>query len=412
MKIQKLTQLAALSAAFCAASSFAASNDALLDLLVQKGVLTETEATDVAAELKAEQPVFVKAKGKAVKDIKLTGRIHAQYDGISNDDDSKSGQNGFYLRRLYLGAEAKFDNGWYGKLIANFGGEHDSVAVDKAVIGWKYEPAANFEFGYTKVPFGLYETTSSSKIKTVERPIANRLFAESDGLQLAARNAGVFVNGDLGGGFSYSAAVVSNDPSNSFSDKQDDEAGNSNGLGFFGRLEWENDNFLVGVDLAHKQDGAKNLDAGAGWMPNAGDINAYGIHAVYTYEGFRLSGEFLGGTIENANSQVGSVGDDVDVYGFTIMPSYKINDKWEVVASYSMVDSDGANVIDATDLVRRSNSGDEYDEGESVYIGFNYYIIGNDLKLSGGYEHATFEDTAGGKEIDIDALRLRLQLLF
>lgn len=411
MNTRKLTQLAALSAAFCAASSFAASNDALLDLLVKKGVLTDTEATAVAAELKEEQPVFVKAKGKAVKDIKLTGRIHAQYDAISNDDDTKSSQNGFYLRRLYLGAETKFANDWYGKLIVNFGGDEESVSVDKALIGWKYNPAANFEFGYTKVPFGLYETTSSSKIKTVERPIANRLFAESDGLQLAARNAGVFLNGDIAGGFSYSAAVVSNDPSNSFSDNQDDDGSDTNGLGFFGRLEWKNDNFLVGVDLAHKQDGAKNLDSGAGWMPNSGDINAYGVHAVYTYEGFRLSSEFLGGTIQNANSQAGSAGDDVDVYGFTIIPSYKINDKWEVVASYSMVDSDGANIIDATDLVRRSNSGDEYDEGESYYIGFNYYIIGNDLKLSGGYEFATFEDTSGD-QIDIDALRLRLQLLF
>lgn len=147
-------------------------------------------------------------------------------------------------------------------------------------------------------------------------------------------------------------------------------------------------------------------------MPNAGDINAFGVHAVYTYQGFRLSSEFLAGTIENANSQVGSVGDDVDVYGFTIMPSYKINDKWEVVASYSMVDSDGANVIDATDLVRRSNSGDEYDEGESFYIGFNYYIIGNDLKLSGGYERATFEESNDPRDMQIDAFRLRLQALF
>ena len=56
----------------------------------------------------------------------------------------------------------------------NFGGDDDSADVDKAVVGWKYDKLANFEAGYTKVPFGYYESTSSSKIKTVERSIANR----------------------------------------------------------------------------------------------------------------------------------------------------------------------------------------------------------------------------------------------
>ncbi|MFT6236441.1 MAG: hypothetical protein ACJAU9_001535, partial [Lentimonas sp.] len=45
MNINKITSLAAIAAISCAASGYAASNDALLDLLVKKGVLSETEAT-------------------------------------------------------------------------------------------------------------------------------------------------------------------------------------------------------------------------------------------------------------------------------------------------------------------------------------------------------------------------------
>jgi len=401
MKLKTLTQLTALSAALLGSTSFAASNDALLDLLVAKGVLTESEASAVAAELKAEQPTFVTAKGKAVTDIKLTGRLHAQYDNISNDV-GESSQNGFYFRRLYLGAEAKFTNNWHAALIANFGGEDGDAAIDKAIIGWEYDPMAEFGVGYQKVPFGLYETTSSSRIKTVERSIANRYFAESDGLGFSARHTGFFVEGDLGGGFSYAAAGVSNTAGN---DRTDRLRKDENGLAFFGRLQWESEEtdagqFLFGVDLGQK-DGGSTIGGGKG------DLFAYGFHANYSVGDFNLSGEILGTTVEDV------AGEDQDIFGFTVIPSYKINDKWEIVGAYSMIDTDNADLLNADDLVRRSNidKGFAYNEGESFYVGFNYYIIGNDLKLSGGYENATFDSTSGD-EVEIDAFRLRLQALF
>ena len=52
MKLNKLIRMTALSAALVGSVSYATSNDALLDLLVKKGVLTDAEATAVAAELR------------------------------------------------------------------------------------------------------------------------------------------------------------------------------------------------------------------------------------------------------------------------------------------------------------------------------------------------------------------------
>ena len=82
MKLNKLTQLIALSMTLLGASTFAASNDALLDLLVQKGVLTESEATSVAAELKeadkAEKGVEFSVKGKETVKLQFSGRMQAQ----------------------------------------------------------------------------------------------------------------------------------------------------------------------------------------------------------------------------------------------------------------------------------------------------------------------------------------------
>ena len=175
MKIRNITQTFAVLASLSAASSFAASNDALLEILEKKGILSSTEVAAVREELAAAEkdaPVFVAAKGKAVENLKPTGRLHYQYDNISNDGDFDE-RDRFYFRRLYLGAEAKFAHNTYAKLIGNFGGADGDIDLDKAVVGWKADPMFNLEAGYTKAPFGLYETTSSSKIKTVERSIAN-----------------------------------------------------------------------------------------------------------------------------------------------------------------------------------------------------------------------------------------------
>ncbi|NQY33351.1 MAG: hypothetical protein HRT56_09320 [Coraliomargarita sp.] len=417
MNITKITQLGALSFAMCAATSFAASNDALLEILVKKGVLTSAEAEDVRTELAAaeaeaakDQPVYVQAKGKAVESIKLTGRFHFAYDNISNDGDYDE-RDRFYFRRLYLGAEAKFAHDTYAKLIGNFGGEDGDIDLDKAVVGWKADPMFEVEAGYTKVPFGLYETTSSSKIKTVERSIANRLFVEDDGLRLGGRHTGLFAEGDLGAGFSYGAAAVTSSPSNDRDDKSNAE---KDGLGFFGRVQWESDEtevgeFMVGADLAHMENGSNYTNDGSGGNSGDGDLTAFGIHGSYDIGDFTISAEGLFGTVED---QI-VAGDDVDVTGFTITPSYKITDKWEIVAAYSVVDTDGGFLLDADDLVRRSGVGETFDEGTSYYLGFNYYIIGNDLKLSGGYEFAEFEDGDGGADdVEIDAFRLRLQALF
>ena len=420
MNINKITSLAAIAAISCGASGFAASNDALLDLLVKKGVLSQTEATAVAVELKEDQPVFVGVKGGAVESIKLTGRLHLQYDNIDYDDSEFENRDRFSFRRIYLGAEAKLFDDYYGKIIANFGGDDGDVDIDKAVVGWKYDKLANFEAGYTKVPFGYYESTSSSKIKTVERSIANRLFIEGDGLAFGGRQTGLFAKGDLGAGFSYKAAVVSAQPSNDRSGSSA-KKGEQDGYGGFARVQWKSDKtdngqLLVGADLGYMQDGSMNagLKKDQGGNPEGGDLVAYGLHANYSIGDFNLSAEGLFGSVENSNFN----GEDADVFGLTIQPSYKINDKWEIVASYTYADADGSYMLEADDTMRKSGNKNRFDEVSSYYIGFNYYILGNDLKLSGGFEHAEFEDGINknygdsAEDTDIGAFRLRLQMLF
>ena len=85
MKIYKFTQLTAISAAD--RCHIAASNDALLNLLVKKGVLTDTEAM-VAAELEEENKgVTFSAKGNETVKLRFNGRMHFQYDSLDSEAD-------------------------------------------------------------------------------------------------------------------------------------------------------------------------------------------------------------------------------------------------------------------------------------------------------------------------------------
>ena len=49
--------------------------------------------------------------------------------------------------------------------------------------------------GRLKVPFGLEETTSSSKLKAIESSVVNRQFAEQ--LKFNARHTRIFAKGEI-----------------------------------------------------------------------------------------------------------------------------------------------------------------------------------------------------------------------
>ena len=85
-------------------------------------------------------------------------------------------------------------------------GKGDQVFIDGASVWYKHSDAFRVDLGQKKVPFGLEETSSSSKIKAIERSAVNRQFAEQ--LKFNARHTGLFAKGSFDGGFSYAAAVV------------------------------------------------------------------------------------------------------------------------------------------------------------------------------------------------------------
>jgi len=389
MKIQKLTQFAATAAVFCAATSYAVSNDALLDLLVEKGVLTDTEATSVAAELKEENKgVSFSSKGKETVKLRFNGRLQFQYDALDaeNEVGDKPSTNHFYFRRLRFGAKATHENGLYAETVFDFAG--DDLSINKALAGYEYSDALNASFGYNKVPFGFQETTSSSKIKTIERSAANRFFA--DDIDFSGKHAGLFAKGDLGGGLSYSAALVNS--AQGEGSKLMGASNASNDLAYFGRLQWKNDGLTIGVDGGHQS----NSDKVAG-----NDVTAFTGYVNYKFEGLDLLGEYFSGDLGNQG----------DVDGYALRAAYKMG-KFEPVVRYSHVKADTFQ-INTHELIRRAPSVkvDGADaEIDSYYVGVNYYH-NKAVSLMLGYEIADAEDSAGNTN-DVDGLRARVQVLW
>jgi len=395
MKIQKLTQFAASAAVFCAATSYAVSNDALLDLLVEKGVLTDTEATSVAAELKEENKgVSFSTKGKETVKLRFNGRMHYQYDSLDMDDNGadQASTDHFYFRRLRLGAKATHENGLFAETVVDFA-END-LSIDKAVAGYEFSDALTGSFGYQKVPFGFQETTSSSKIKTIERSAANRFFA--DDIDFAGRHSGLFAKGDLGGGLSYSAALVNS--AQGEGSKLMGASNASNDLAYFGRLQWKNDGLIIGVDGGHQSNNyvvGDNLTAPF-------DVTAFTGYVNYKFEGLDLLGEYFSGDLGNQG----------DVDGYALRAAYKMG-KFEPVVRYSHVKADTFE-IDTDELIRRAPKGGTVTGGDneidSFYVGLNYYH-NKAVSFMVGYEMAE-TDSDTGDEVDVDGVRARVQILW
>lgn len=394
MKLTTRMQTVALSALFGASTALATSNDALLDLLVKKGVLTEAEATSVAAELKEEnEGITFSAKGSDTVKVRFNGRLHYQYDSLDADYDGvdQASTNHFYFRRLRLGANATHESGIFAEMV--FDMAEDDFAIDTAIAGYEFNDHLTGIIGYQKVPFGFEEMTSSNSIKTIERSAANRFLV--DDLDFAARHSGLHAEGKLGAGFSYGAAVVNGVQGEG--SKLMGETNASNDLGVFGSIRWEGNGLTLGVDAGHKSNQELVDDSGS-----YQDVTAFTAYAHYNISGFDVSGEYFHADLDDLE----------DFNGYALRLAYQI-EKFEPVVRYSYGKADIFE-IDVDELIRRAPKGGKPvggdNEIESYYVGLNYYY-NKAVSLMLGYEIADAEDDTG-YEVDVDGFRARVKVLW
>jgi phosphate-selective porin OprO and OprP len=382
----------------------------LVDLLVSKGHITQAEA-NVLGTPKVENAVdpaskaskvFVVPKSKTVTSLKFSGRIQAQYDNYDGVGSGESDREHFYFRRIFLGAHAKLSDHWGGDVVMDFADEN--AFLDGASAWYQANDALRIDAGQLKVPFGIEETTSSAKVKTIERSAVNRQFAET--IKFNARHTGIFAKGKLENGLSYGLAYANagqNNNSKASGFKDGAYGYEQEAQGWWGRLRYDGSNdsygYFGGIEYGHMPMGGNYA---------GGDFTAYNLFGNLSFGKLNLEGEYMNGEAQISGAR------DQEHAGYMIQTSYDFDDSWELVYRFSNVNGED-DTVNAKEIIRRANVGDDtVDEMDQHYFGINYLFQGHDTKLMLGYEINELEDTSGdgGTDVDANGMRARLQILF
>lgn len=344
-----------------------ASDEALLDTLVRKGQLTEEEA----AEIRASSGVEVTPKSKNVQELRVRGRVQGQF-AYSNGRDADD-YSTFELRRARLGAEGRLFEDY--KFNVELNTLSTGVSLRSAFVSWVRFDEANLTFGYDKPRFGFEENTSSASILTVERSlISNRIIpGERTGLRLHG----------AAGPVNYYAGVYNHT-----------SRGGSNPSGL--------DDYIYNLSGELKLDDfveqLTRLRLRADWLTAESGPEGYPFDNALSFSlhtglgAIDLRGEYL--WAEDFNGDV--------TRGWYVMPSFfVVPEKLEVVGRYERSESDTTDVLRhnryavSVPRLAPATAGDDY---QALYLGGNYYIRGNDLKLMLGAELAELDNAETGRD--------------
>lgn len=165
---------------FTVGGASSASDQALLDLLVEKGIVSESERDGLLAEAarRESQTSPAHPPGKLAYTTEddafewvLDGRFQADTAFYLGDNNNLS--NGYELRRGRLGVKTRLWEHWGGEL--DFAFEDAEVEVKDAFLSYSGLPGTLIKVGQFKEPFSLEEVTSSALIVFMERALPNVL---------------------------------------------------------------------------------------------------------------------------------------------------------------------------------------------------------------------------------------------
>jgi hypothetical protein len=236
-------------------------------------------------------------------------------------------------------------------------------------------------------------------VKPIERSILSNYFdsgykgAKNQRLGFASRHAGLFWDGKVGDtGFIYGAALTNGiQSSTSYG-----SIGGLNRLGGWGYLGYNGTlgadiSYATGVNFGYSQDGNSIAT-------QANSVWGYNPYLRLNYgKALQLDAEFIQAEVTNGRGSgpTGVATQLAQPYGFNITPSYKINDQWELVARYTYLFTDGrgTNISDVVNNAPDVNGANTlFNDAQSIYVGLNWNVIGDSVKLLFGYEWDEFSN--------------------
>ena len=314
-----------------------------------------------------------------IQEFKLRGRYQGQYhwldseQGDSHDWEDRRSRFGFDARFFDKKFELRLDAQSTDGFDPFYGGLVD------AYLKWKPAPSFSLTVGKQKPRLGYYDWLQSTNTQpTFERSqVFNQLRVD--------RATGAVGEGTIGR-FTYEFGAYSNDADREFGQFD-------GGASFGGGVGW-NFKETLGVERA---------DLRVHWLHSDHDeedtvLNRYDdlFSATFWIEQRRA------GFVAEAFAGTGT---GADVVGFHLQPTYDlVPDRLQLVGRYSFAHGDGADSVTAQGRYERTapaltggGRGETYHAG---YLGLQFFLHGDNLKLMTGVEYARLHGGGNGGDFD------------
>ena len=403
-------------------SSAYASDFAYLDALQKNGVITQAEADYIAKSMVSVEPLR-----KNTQTLELSSRIQVQYEYLNSEMcsdtlPSPSGRQGFLLRRIFLEADADVGAGWS----AHFGVDLARNSVKSLLLDNYLAKNIDGEFlngtvyfGFMKPQFIFEEITSSASLYTIERSPTTLFWsgeASNTRLGVGNRYAGVRFNGNIMqiDGLSYVVSIT-----NSYQLAPELTAYNANTkfidnhLAYWFSLHQE----IKGDDWRLKF-GAYSMYSASGNRDNCSEIYSINPYITANYGGLNMWVEYVASRIEKGKVLSNGSRGSANPYGMNFGIEYRFDvGDWGQIAPvfrYSWLDTNGRGMRNSDGVRQAPNVSGAYNEVQDFYIGVNWYLNGDDLKIQLGYDIAHYSGAIPSSVYngasDSHALRIQLQV--
>lgn len=416
-----------------------AQERAILEKLVSDKVISQLEADSIKKQL----PIAVTPQTDARR-VNVFGMLQIQYNMMESTmgDTYKEGFDGFYLRRIFLGAQGDISDTLSGYVRFDFARKNtnNSDYLLDAYITKQVDfhgLKGNLQVGIKKVQFGYEEVIPCDKLSSIETSLATRYFAYSeriDGrLGFGQRYVGVFWNGEVEQikGLKYNFAVT-NAINNSMTPRAylsgkdtNPESANSVNLWFAADYTTNiTDDATLRIGVKTGFGNQANIAQTADGETVYGTILGADPFFEFRYKNdFILWAEYLCASVQygrdNATRQAVPQGYNaqaeyiVDIgdfgrLGFVVRGSQLFSNGRGI----SIKDSINYCQDPSTSLVSKVL----FDQASSIYAGITWYIRGDNMKFQAGYEWSRFDKplrkTVDGSFGDVNCVRAQVQILF
>ena len=320
--------------------------------------------------------LYENAESSSIQSLSLVGRYHGQYWTVDSDSGNA---NGWDNRRMIFGVQSGLYDDYVIDLQMHINDSFSPVYDGLYTASLSWEPAAGerslilgrLDYVYT----GLERTTSSKRLVTFERGL---LAAQLMPGEVVGVHAETQIS-DL----SLRPAIYSGQIGDEFSDFS---AGAAYGLGLSYPARGFYDKGTLNLDVLYNDGNALN---------NA--FEPYRQIISVWHQGqkgrFRLGIDVTAGQDEFSGAP--------DVYGVTLIPTYDVadtilldGDRLQFAMRYQYAVSDGDNGLQIPRRYEREVTVGEGDRYDAIYLGLNYLIYGDRLKMMVGAEYSEMRDDA------------------